>query len=175
MIRIEYPYLLESEPACANRARQLAAKSYELTEFLVEQAVPPPAARRPPTINGSPLATPHSPLVTYHDSCHMCRLLGLSRQPRDLLQAAGYQLLEMAESDRCCGFGGLFSVHMPELSNAMTAEKLRQAEATGATILATADPGCLMQMRGLALATAAPIQIEHIATLLDQASGQQQK
>lgn len=98
----------------------------------------------------------------------MCRLLGLGRQPRQLLQEAGYELVEMAESERCCGFGGLFSVRMVEVSNAMTAEKLRQAEATGATVLATADPGCLMQMRGLADESA--VQVEHVAVLLDKAA-----
>jgi L-lactate dehydrogenase complex protein LldE len=177
MMRIEYPHLLEHDPAYANRARQLAAKTYELTEFLAEQAAPPVADPRRSAVGRrrsdsllstlhSPLPTSHSSLITYHDSCHMCRLLGLRRQPRELLQSAGYELVEMAESGRCCGFGGLFSVHMPEVSNAMTAEKLRQAEATGATVLATADPGCLMQMRGLAAAVGLPLRIEHVATLL---------
>ncbi len=165
MVRVEYPHLLEDDPAWAERARQLAAKTFELTEFLAEQA-----GEQPADTPHSSLATRHSSLITYHDSCHMCRLLGLGRQPRQLLQEAGYELVEMAEADRCCGFGGLFSVRMAEVSNAMTAEKLRQAEETGATVLATADPGCLMQMRGLAGETA--VQVEHVAVLLDRvASG----
>ena len=106
--------------------------------------------------------------VTYHDSCHMCRLLELSQEPRKLLTEAGYSLHEMEESDRCCGFGGVFSARMPEVSTAMTAEKLRQATETQAATLVTADPGCLMQMRGLAGDDGPPI--EHLATVLEAAT-----
>jgi L-lactate dehydrogenase complex protein LldE len=69
----------------------------------------------------------------------------------------------MTESDRCCGFGGLFSVKMPEVSNAITREKLRLAAQSGAEVLVTADPGCLLQMRGLADES---IRVEHLATML---------
>ncbi len=80
----------------------------------------------------------------------MNRLLHLKQEPRALLTAAGYQIDEMSESERCCGFGGLFSIRMPEVSNAMTADKLRQARETEVTTVVTSDPGCLLQMRGLA-------------------------
>ena len=136
MLRAEYPHLLEPWPGWHRRALRLAGKTYELSEFLVHRA-----GWRPPS-------APDAPRVTYHDSCHMCRVLGLRREPRALLEAAGCTLVEMAESDRCCGFGGLFSVKMPEVSNAMTEEKLEQAARTKADVLVTADPGCLMQMRG---------------------------
>jgi len=96
----------------------------------------------------------------------MNRLLHLSQEPRRLLNAAGYTIDEMAESDRCCGFGGLFSLRMPEVSNAMTAEKLHQARQAGAPVLVTADPGCLMQMRGL---LDAGVQVEHLAVMLERA------
>lgn len=156
MIRQEYPHLLENEPKYYYRALRLAKKTYELSEFLVNEAKWQPEMISPP-------AAP----ITYHDSCHMCRLLGLKKEPRQALQAAGYAIDEMAESDRCCGFGGLFSVRMPEVSNAMTAEKLRQAQATQTTTLVTADPGCLMQMRGL---TDNQPPVEHIATMLERAT-----
>lgn len=157
MVRAEYPHLFEHDAAWQARARGLAGKTYELSEFLVQVAgwVPPgPAAgtaRR----------------VTYHDSCHMNRLLHLKAEPRSLLAAAGVQIEEMAESERCCGFGGLFSVRMPEVSNAMTADKLRQARETGTPVLVTADPGCLMQMRGL---VSGDIEVEHLATVLEAAA-----
>jgi L-lactate dehydrogenase complex protein LldE len=153
MIRVEYPHLFEEEPEWRERALRLAARTYELSEFLVHQAGWQPAA--PAGSAGQ---------VTYHDSCHMCRLLHLSQEPRQLLEAAGYSVAEMRESARCCGFGGLFSIRMPEVSNAMTAEKLRQAVEAGASVLVTADPGCLMQMRGLA----EDVRVEHIATLLEK-------
>ena len=156
MIRVEYPHLLEPWPEWHERARALAAKTFELSQFLTHQAQWKPAA----------IAT--APAVTYHDSCHMCRLLQLREEPRSLLQAAGCAVGEMSEADRCCGFGGLFSLRFPEVSNAMTAEKLRQAAHTGAEVLVTADPGCLMQIRGLAQDHA--LRVEHLATVLEEAT-----
>jgi L-lactate dehydrogenase complex protein LldE len=156
MIRNEYVHLFEDDPLWQRAAQMLAAKTYELGEFL--------------TAFGE-LALDDTPKedVTYHDSCHMCRGLGLRDEPRALLNRAGYEICEMSESDRCCGFGGVFSVRMPEVSNAMTAEKLRQARETGVTTLVTSDPGCLMQMRGL-LAEDDALTVEHIATLLERES-----
>jgi len=153
MIRCEYAHLFDDEPAYLYRARRLAAKTYELSEFLVQEAgwQPAPAAS--------------APTVTYHDSCHMRRMLGLGDEARRLLAASGCDLREMAESDRCCGFGGLFSVRMPEVSNAMTAEKLAQAKASGSRLVVTADPGCLMQMRGL---NGDGVRAEHLATVLEE-------
>lgn len=106
--------------------------------------------------------------ITYHDSCHMNRILGLRDEPRRLLQAVGYTIYEMAEADRCCGFGGAFSIRMPEVSNAMTAEKIRQARATTATTLVTADPGCLLQMRGM-VRDADNMEVKHLAVALEEA------
>lgn len=151
MVRVEFPHLFEGEPAWRGRAEAMAAKSYELSQFLVQVAgwQPEPSAA--------------GLRVSYHDSCHMKRLLHLHAEPRQLLAAAGAQIVEMEESDRCCGFGGLFSIRMPEVSNAMTAEKLRQAGETGAPLLVTCDPGCLTQMRGLA---GEGVRVEHLAVVL---------
>ena len=96
----------------------------------------------------------------------MCRNLGLKEEPRNALKEAGYTIHEMSESDRCCGFGGLFSVRMPEVSNAMTQEKVEQALDSMADVLVTADPGCLMQIRGLAEG----IEAKHIAVMLEEAT-----
>jgi L-lactate dehydrogenase complex protein LldE len=85
-----------------------------------------------------------------------------------LLQNAGYAIHEMREPDRCCGFGGLFSVRMKEVSNAMTAEKVHQAQETQAATLVTSDPGCLMQMRGMLPPDS--LRIEHTATMLEKAT-----
>ena len=144
MIRVEYPHLLEPWPEWRQRAQQLASKTYELSEFLERVAAWPGGQYDE---DNADVAKKDNKTITYHDSCHMCRLLHLSEEPRRLLTGVGYSLHEMKESDRCCGFGGLFSLRMPEVSNAMTAEKLRQANETGAAVLVTADPGCLMQMR----------------------------
>lgn len=154
MLRQEYPHLLEHEPEWGPRAAQLAAKTFELGEFLVQQA------------HWLPKSNSSAPSVTYHDSCHMNRMLGLGQDSRTLLQAAGCTLLEMEESDRCCGFGGVFCIRMPDISNAMTVEKIRRAAATGADVLVTADPGCLMQMRGLLKGSTQ--RAEHLAVVLDE-------
>lgn len=150
MMRVEYAHLFAEETGWHERAEQLAAKTYELGEFLVQQA------------KWQPQKAANAPNVTYHDSCHMHRLLGLGQDSRRLLATVGCDLREMPEADRCCGFGGLFSLRMPEVSNAMTAVKLQYAAGTDADILVTADPGCLMQMRGLANGR----RVEHLAVLL---------
>ncbi len=154
MIRLEYPGLLEEWPEWRDRAQELADKTFELSQFLAHQAplkiVPQSSA----------------PTVTYHDSCHMCRHLGVREEPRQLLRQAGCSVSEMEESDRCCGFGGLFSLRMPEISNAMTAEKLRQAGETSGETLITSDPGCLLQMRGMSSGNG--MRIEHLAILLEE-------
>ncbi len=152
MARVEFPHLFDELPGWRRRAQRLAAKCYELSEFLVQVAhwQPEPAAQ--------------GLRVTYHDSCHMNRLLHLHDEPRSLLRAAGAEIVEMSESDRCCGFGGLFSIRMPEVSNAMTADKLRRAQESGAPVLVTSDPGCLTQMRGL---VGDAVRVEHLAVVLE--------
>lgn len=156
MIRKEYPHLFGDEPEWRQKARALADRTYELGEFLAEQcALPFPAPNR-------------RDKTTYHDSCHMCRSLGIKQQPRKLLNEAGHTISEMEEPERCCGFGGLFTLRMPEVSQAMTRYKLEEARASGAKLLVTSDPGCLMQMRAL-LEEGEDLQIEHLAVVLDEA------
>jgi len=174
MIRTEYPHLLSTRPGWQERAERLAAKTFELSEFLVQELRWQP---KPDHFQGADSAiSPPSEMeagdesgpraVTYHDSCHMCRHLNLRKEPRQLLSQAGCSLREMEESDRCCGFGGLFTLRMPETSTAMTAEKLRLAAGSGAGSIVTADPGCLMQMRQLA-AEDGP-DINHLALILEE-------
>jgi L-lactate dehydrogenase complex protein LldE len=168
MIRVEYPHLFEESPEWKKRALDLAAKTFELSEYLVHQAGWQPANTSEVTKSQTSEVAATSEVfaeVTYHDSCHMNRLLGLCDEPRQLLQDAGCSLREMEESDRCCGFGGVFSLRMPEVSTAMTAEKLHQAADTGTQTLVTADPGCLMQMRQLA---DDPNSIQHLAVVLEE-------
>ncbi len=158
MIRSEYIHLFADEPQYHYRARRLAGNTYELSEFLALQQNNTP----------SPPSPSRAGPVTYHDSCHMCRILGLRAQPRRVLQQAGIAVQEMAESDRCCGFGGLFSIRMPEVSNAMTAAKLQRAKETRVERVVTADPGCLLQLRGLAAEY--DLEIVHLAVALEEAA-----
>jgi L-lactate dehydrogenase complex protein LldE len=103
--------------------------------------------------------------LAYHDSCHMLRELRISAPPRRLLEAAGATLLPLPRPDLCCGFGGTFSVRQPELSVALADDKL--AGVAGADALVTADPGCLMHLRGRSGRTGGPAVV-HLATALSR-------
>ena len=157
MLRVHYPHLFKEDGAWLERARNLSARTYELTEFLLH------VAQWSPSRNGIALR------VTYHDSCHMYRMLHLHQEPRALLQSAGVEIVEMPESTRCCGFGGVFSIRVPEVSNAITADKLQEAVETRAQVLVTADPGCLLQMRGMLHKSS--IDVQHVAVVLAKAAG----
>jgi L-lactate dehydrogenase complex protein LldE len=154
MIAREYVHLFKDDPAWQARARDAAGKCFELSDFLAANVVLQPK-------NGVVLP------VTYHDSCHMLRMMGIKDQPRRLLEQVGCDVREMEESERCCGFGGLFSVRMHQVSQAMTGTKLSRAAGSGAQVLVTSDPGCLMQMRanqGLD----DHLRIEHLAVVLEE-------
>jgi L-lactate dehydrogenase complex protein LldE len=101
--------------------------------------------------------------LAYHDSCHMLRELRIADAPRALLARSGAEVVPLARPDLCCGFGGTFSVRQPEVSVAMADDKL--AGAAGAEALVTADPGCLMHLRGRAERVGGP-SVVHLATAL---------
>lgn len=110
--------------------------------------------------------------VTYHDSCHMTRMLGERHTPREVLaRIRGVRLHEMTDSDTCCGFGGTFSVKFPEVSTAMADFKLDQAAATGARYVVSSDPGCLTHLSSRAEKRnrgTGPSYV-HLAELVDRA------
>jgi L-lactate dehydrogenase complex protein LldE len=101
--------------------------------------------------------------LAYHDSCHMLRELGIADEPKRLLERSGARVTTLARPDLCCGFGGTFSVRQPEVSVALADEKL--AGAREAEALVTADPGCLMHLRGRAERVGGP-PVVHLATAL---------
>jgi L-lactate dehydrogenase complex protein LldE len=155
MITHHYPRLLEGD--WARRARGLAARTWELTRFLTEVA---PLRRR-----AAP--RPAGLAVTYHDGCAGLRELGIRDQPRALLRAiCGIEVNELQQAEVCCGFGGTFCAKMPEISARMTDDKLEDALATGADVLAGGDLGCLLNLAGRARRTGADISVRHIAELL---------
>jgi L-lactate dehydrogenase complex protein LldE len=107
--------------------------------------------------------------LAYHDSCHMLRELGISTEPRRLLGASGAEIVPFARPDLCCGFGGTFSVRQPEVSVAMADDKLGGAEEAG--VIVTADPGCLMHLRGRAQRVGSTVRVVHLATALARGIG----
>ena len=104
--------------------------------------------------------------ATFHSPCHLCRGLGVHDAPRELIQAAGLDYREADESEVCCGFGGTFSAKFPELSAALLNKKLDHVEATGAEILLTDCPGCVMQLRGGLKKRGSKIIVQHTAEAL---------
>ncbi len=112
----------------------------------------------------------HLARITYHDSCHLRKTLKVWQAPRDLLRQAGYELVEMFESDMCCGMGGSYSLKLPEISASILQRKLANIEKTGAAIAAMDCPGCAMQIRGgidKAIPSGrTPVQVRHTAELL---------
>jgi L-lactate dehydrogenase complex protein LldE len=108
--------------------------------------------------------------VGYHDSCHMLRELGVRAEPRMVLDAVeGLEIVPLASSERCCGFGGAFAIRYPDLSVAMADSKLDDARAADVDAVVSADPGCLMHLGGRAARTGGRPRLVHVATLLHEA------
>ncbi len=153
MIRHRFPELLSDEPKLLERARELASRTYELSEFLVDQLMVV-------EFNAS------SPLVIgYHPSCHLLRGLGVDRQPSELLEQVGGGSSIRLEPE-CCGFGGLFSIEMPEISSAMLKRTLERVEASGAELVVGCDVSCLMQIEGGLRRSGSPVRCAHLAQVL---------
>lgn len=154
-----YPRWLAGDSYYGEQARLLAGRVRDMTVFLADDL----------TLD---LAAPVSgdlPLVTYHDPCHLRLGLGITRQPRRLLQACGGgRFVEMDGADRCCGFGGLVSLEHYRLCAAVTDEKLDHAN-LGAGTLATACPGCMAALTDGANRLGLPMAVRHVIELVDEA------
>jgi L-lactate dehydrogenase complex protein LldE len=155
MLKSHYPKLLADDPAAQARAKAFAGRVHELVAFLVD-------VRAMKVVPSS-----YTGRVTYHDSCSGLRELGIKSQPRALLQAMpGVELVEMADSEICCGFGGTFSVKYPDISNAMVEKKTANATRTASDLLLAGDLGCLMNMAGKLKREGSPIAARHVAEVL---------
>jgi L-lactate dehydrogenase complex protein LldE len=155
MLRLHYPELLAADPAYASRAEALAAKCFELTSFLVN------------VLQFTEVDASFEGSITYHDSCSSLRDLGIASSPRRLLAGVkGLSLIELADREVCCGFGGAFSVKYPEISSAILEQKLRAIMATGARCVLAADLGCLMQIAGGLAHGGSGVEARHVAEVL---------
>ena len=155
MLKLHYPELLKDDPVWAGRARAFAERGHELVSFLVDvRKVTSVVAKLPAR-------------VTYHDSCSGLRELAIKRQPRALLQSVeGLELVELADSEVCCGFGGTFAIKYPDISNAMVDKKTADAERTDADLLLAGDLGCLMNIAGKLTRSGSRIAVRHVAEVL---------
>jgi len=156
MIRRHYPALFDEESQGREAALALAEKTWELTSFLVDRAGLETVEA---TLDAS---------VTYHDACSGFHELGIREQPRRLLSSvSGLELQEMEQSDQCCGFGGLFCIKYPQISNRIVESKLDAIRATGADYVVAGDVGCMMQIEGkLHRLGETQIRVVHVAEIL---------
>jgi len=137
MIREHYPRLFQDEPQQLEKISELARRTYELTDFLVNVAK---LQNVPGGFHGS---------ITYHDSCSGLRELGVKSQPRQLLaKMPGLQLKEMQDCETCCGFGGTFSVKFGDISTRMADNKCNAIQASGAAAVVLGDLGCMLNIEG---------------------------
>jgi L-lactate dehydrogenase complex protein LldE len=145
--------LFDDDPPMQERARGLARRTFELSEYLDVRGFEPAAEFRG--------------RVAYHPSCHLLRELGVDAAPRRLLsRVTGLDLVELDDGARCCGFGGAFSMKLPELSSAIAADKLAAIERSGADLVTASDVGCLMHLGGALTRKGARTRVVHLAELL---------
>ena len=157
MIRHEYPKLFQDDPAWQELAERAASITWEFSEYLVDGL----------GISDLKLKLPEKQTVAFHDGCHGLRLLGLGGGARELLKnTENAEFSELNECDVCCGFGGLFAVKMPNVSNAMLQTKIKNIEASEADIIVTGDASCLTQMNGGLSRKNSGKKVRHIAEVL---------
>ncbi len=154
-LRCHYPEMFARDARLLPRFEALAAKSHELTSFLVD------------VLGVDSVEAGYAHRVTYHDSCSSLRELGVRAQPRKLLASVtGLQLEEMQGTDICCGFGGTFCVKYPEISGRMAADKSAAVAASGADTLLAGDLGCLLNLAGKLRREGKNTRVFHVAEVL---------
>ena len=152
-----YGALLAGDAAWAERARRFSASVRDISELLA----------------GTPLRGPLRPIpmtVTYHDPCHVVHGQKIRSAPRTLLaQIPGLRVVELAESDWCCGSAGIYNLTEPEMAGRLLRRKVRHVLATGAGALVTANPGCILQIQQGLRQASSPIEVLHLVEILDRA------
>jgi len=155
MVKNHYRELFEDDLKWFERAVEVGQKTFELSQYIVD------------ILKIEDVGASYNGKVTYHDSCHLLRELGISEQPRRLIRnIKRAQLIEMKDSDRCCGFGGTFSVKYPVISTAMVDDKVDNIIASGADTVTGCDVSCLMNIQGRLSRIGSSVKTLHIAQLL---------
>jgi glycolate oxidase iron-sulfur subunit len=156
----EYGQLLHDDPPWAERGRKFSEKVKDLTEFLTS-----------PLVQITPHSSVSATRITYHDACHLAHAQRITKPPRELVRSvAGERFVEMPESDVCCGSAGSYNLTEPEMAERLQKRKIQNILKTGAELVVTSNPGCILQLRaGLRKAGATRIQVVHIADFLDRA------
>jgi glycolate oxidase iron-sulfur subunit len=153
----EYGALFADDPVYADEARAFAAKVRDVSEFLIDLGLRPPERTLDCT-------------VAYHDACHLAHGQRITAAPRQLLRAIpGLRLVELAESDTCCGSAGIYNLVEPDMARRLLERKIGYIEASGATVVATGNPGCLAWIRQGLQERGLDVAIRHPVDLLDEA------
>jgi L-lactate dehydrogenase complex protein LldE len=156
-VRQEMPRLLAAEPEWQRRAEAVAARTYELSEYLVDVL----------GVTRDNIGAQFDGTIAYQPACQQLRMVRNDDQARALLaEIEGAQLKPLADAESCCGFGGLFSARMPQLANAMAERKARAIEASGAQVVVTGETGCVLHMAGALERRGSACRAVHLAELL---------
>jgi L-lactate dehydrogenase complex protein LldE len=155
MVTHHYEELFAKEPQRLEETRRIVPRMWELSKFLLEVARVEDVGAR------------YDGAVTFHDSCHGLRDLGIKEGPRRLLShVRGLELREMDIAEECCGFGGTFSVKFPDVSGGMARTKIESIVKTGAGAVVGVDSSCLMQLQGALSRAGLPVRTLHLAEVL---------
>ncbi len=155
----EYAELLEGDPAYRDKARRFSALVRDVTEFLAELPFEPPKKEL-------------SARVTYQDSCHLVHAQGIKDAPREVLRSIpGLRFVEMKASDTCCGAAGVYNVVHRDLANGILDQKMANVAAAQPDIIATANPGCMLQLEMGVRRMGLDARVAHVVELLDEAYG----
>jgi glycolate oxidase iron-sulfur subunit len=152
-----YAKLLEGEPAYEQRAHEWDRKVKDIHEWLAQIGI-------------AALPTGPEHVVTYHESCHLCHGQKVSAQPRELLRAIpGVKLVELPEANWCCGSAGIYNLTQPEMAGQLLERKMKHIRSTKCEVVATGNPGCLLQLVTGAKQEGLPLRVVHPVTLLAEA------
>jgi L-lactate dehydrogenase complex protein LldE len=154
MVKLEYPELFHDDPTWHARAADLARRTHELSDFLVN------------VTGAEDVGATFSGRAAYHMACHLRGLSLLDEPQRLLRRVRGLELVPLERFDECCGFGGSFSVRYPGISGAMVCDKAAFIEASGADALVATDAGCLMNIAGRLRRTGSRVRALHLAQVL---------
>jgi L-lactate dehydrogenase complex protein LldE len=150
-----YRQLFAGDPEWLPRAQAVAAKTHELSSFLVR------------VLKVEDVGASWQGRLTWHDACHGLRDLNLKTEPRTLIRnVRGAEFVELEQSDACCGFGGTFSVKYPEISVAILDQKIDAIERAGVQAVVSGDASCLMQIGGRLSRKGSKVKVMHLAELL---------
>ena len=166
----EYGHLLRGDPLWAERAGKFSSKVKDLAEWLVEIKFQAPRNQSEGVANSAPRAVRTAFKVTYHDACHLAHPQRITQQPRELIKAvAGAGFVELSESDVCCGSAGSYNLTEPEMAARLRRRKVENILKTGAQIVVTTNPGCILQIRAGLKKAGARVEVLHLADYLSRA------